>query len=239
MRKLKPLQLTVLALLVLVISIWWSLVNTTEFKVRKLIAEASYPKGSLHRPSRSKRLYFVASLSAPCARTRTEIRDDLVAMGESAVPHLINQMLTGEAHNIHIESLGMIGEPAVGPVIKAFRELDRSDAQRYNWLTGTLKTMGPIALKAAPILVNDLDHPDARIRIRAANTLLMVDKQIAIDKAMSLVLKERANPDPHIFLVANAFLGEVGPATDEAAEALEVALKGKHASFYRHYQSQW
>ena len=231
MRVYRKWNIVPIVLIVALISAWLAYTHTNEFKARKLIAELRYCKGSFQSPTGKDRWLFTAALATPRTRDFREVSDELVAMGESAVPFLLEEVQKLGKGNTNSYScaylLAKIGTPAVRPLLEILEGLPQENTPNRMLIIRALAAVDPPATEAVPALLRDLKSDNGIVRNFAAIALARIDPDVAARKALPIVLKDLEHPDPGLHFFATWALSEIGPRTKEAKTAIDKARRGK------------
>ena len=219
------------------ITAWWSYTHTDQFKARKLVTELRYLKGTFQSPSGKDRWIFTAGLATPRTRGFHEVAKELVAMGDPAVPFLIEGIQElGSGHdnsNACAHVLVAIGSPSVNPLVEALKELPGSETQKRMMITDVLGAIKPPAMEAVPVLLQDIHSDNGVVRNLSARALGRINRQLAAEKALPIVLKDLKSHDLGVQFYATWALRDIGPVTTEAEAAIQKARQGRYKELFR------
>lgn len=152
------------------------------------------------------------------------ILGDMGPKAARAVPDLIQSlsMKNGQA----AIALAKIGEPAVPAVGKALDEALRTKAETRVPLASALRSIGPGAADAAPVLMAALKDDDGVVRLFAAETLRKIDASDKMARVLVPVYIDLSKGPKRGFRTESIrALGAIGPEAKDAMKTLRDALQ--------------
>ncbi len=181
---------------------WWMGVSSESFRVRKLMAEIGYTDEHSAHPTGMDRMWFTLSLSKPNSRSYRQIVDDIVDIGEPAVPHMITAY-DRDAYFICPQALVRIGTPSLDYLVDTAEKLDKANpdeetVRRYWHMTAVIGNIHPTTDRAKQMLLDDLNSSNGEIRALAAIALVRIDYPLAAEKALPVLAGQIEDPDPAV-----------------------------------------
>jgi len=172
------------------------------FCILGAMVPASHAQTSLERKIDS--LFVIASSGEVKYRDMVEPAiDSIAAIGQPAVPHLIDKFMTKSARERHtiINILKKIGSPAVPDLVQALKRPDGLIVQRVCWALGDIKDS-----TAVPGLIEVVRHPRWQVRDQAVGALGKIGDRRA-DNAVLTALTDRVD---QVRKAATVAIGRLG-----------------------------
>jgi HEAT repeat protein len=151
---------------------------------------------------------------------------------EAVLPVLVEKLRKGPTADIRERAASLLGRVGAGtaeavPALTAALEDEDRYAGSYEYrerqriraaVLGALGHIGPAAMPAAPALRRALKHPDALVRVRAAETLWRIDPGAA--ETIPALTQALRDPGAWVRGAAAECLGRMGPAAQTVVPEL-------------------
>ena len=188
------------------------------------------------------------------SKTCSAAMAEYVAKGDEAVPQLLSGLQACSKTDLGYAgvsgdpsrsgpwcsaALRRIGSPAaVDALTSALESLpDNHECIAYIDVAKNLGAMGPAAFKAIPLLKARLHAQNPLLRAASAAALAQIDPAVAKEHALPVVLEDARSNDNLCQHGASLALHWIGPATPEAATAIETLNKSGLADAYRLFET--
>ncbi len=190
--------------------------DTTEERVRRLLRR-------MERPGRVERLLIGLGLRDDY-ESKEGAFEELVALGEAAVPHLIRILAAPDEDEVmqmnSAEALSVIGAPAAGRLCEILKH-ERAEVRQL--AADALAQMDSVPAQAVPAILQGLADEDGLVRLSL--TWALEASPATPEQAVPVLMRTLRDKDGWVAARAGQVLGKYGPAAKDAVGLLVESLR--------------